>query len=51
MYDGDIHGLTEIEGFVEPSEEDIDFCGEVISMLNEVCKQSSSNLASHRRIH
>ena len=25
-YDGDIHGLTEIKGFVEPSEEDIEFC-------------------------
>ena len=25
-YDGDIHGLTEIIGFVEPSEEDIEFC-------------------------
>ena len=36
VYDGYIHGLTEIVGFVEPSEEDIEFCGEVISMLNEV---------------
>ena len=26
VYDGDIHGLTEIIGFVEPSEEDIEFC-------------------------
>ena len=26
VYDGDIHGLTEIIGFVEPSEEDIPFC-------------------------
>ena len=29
VYDGDI-------GFVEPSEEDIEFCGEAISILNEV---------------
>ena len=26
VYDGDIHALTEIKGFVEPSEEDIEFC-------------------------
>ena len=26
VYDGDIHGLTEIIGFVDPSEEDIAFC-------------------------
>ena len=25
-YDGDIHGLTEIKGFVKPSEEGIEFC-------------------------
>ena len=26
VYDGDIHGLTEIIGFVEPSKEDIELC-------------------------
>ena len=26
VHDGDIHGLTEIKGFVEPFEEDIEFC-------------------------
>ena len=26
VYDGEIHGLTKIIGFVEPSEEDIKFC-------------------------
>ena len=36
VYDGDIHGLTEIKGFVEPSEEDIEFCWEIVSMLKEV---------------
>ena len=36
VYDGDIHGLTEIIGFVEPSEEDIEFCWEIVSILNEV---------------
>ena len=36
VYDGDIHGLTEIIGFVEPSEEDIEFCWEIVSMLKEV---------------
>ena len=33
--DGDVHGLTEIKGFVEPSEEDIEFCWEIVSMLKE----------------
>ena len=47
VYDGGIHGLTEIIGFVEPSEEDIQFCGEVISMLNEV--RSESQDAEKRR--
>ena len=36
VYDGDIHGLTEIIGFVEPSEEDTEFCWEIVSMLKEV---------------
>ena len=36
MYDGDIHGLTEIKGFVEPSEEDIEFCREIVSIVKEV---------------
>ena len=26
VYDGDIHGLTEIKGFVEPSKEEKLFC-------------------------
>ena len=26
VYDRDIRGLTEIKGFVEPSEEDVEFC-------------------------
>ena len=36
VYDGDIDGLTEIIGFVEPSGEDIAFCREVLSMLKDV---------------
>ena len=47
VHDGDMHGLTEIIGFVEPSEEDIKFCRDVVSMLKEV--GSELQVAEKRR--
>ena len=47
VHDGDMHGLTEIIGFVEPSEEDIEFCWEIVSMLKQV--RSESQDAEKRR--
>ena len=48
VYDGDIHGLTEIIGFVESSEEDIEFCWEIVSMLKQV--RSELQDAEKRRV-